>query len=347
MTDNLEAQQPKSIAKKLFPHLEREERRTLAEKLQEGAVWNPNFGVMLACSVVIAGLGLLQNSPAVVIGAMLVAPLMTPLIATGLALVQGNVRLLKEATKAMGIGTVLSLFIGILLQWLTPGNELTLELLARTTPNILDLCIAVFSGVAAAYAVSRPELSGALPGVAIAVALVPPLAACGIALGAGEWAAAEGTGILFLTNLVAIVLGSAAVFWLHGLHILRGEGQWSVMMVRIITGLVLAAVILTAPLGYQLAEQLAEGQVRPIAYPVSPALHASIRNRIDREDGVELIMAARAGAVRRLDVGILLSSESKVSPAFISELENIVADYLGEEIKTEVWAVQAAKEKKK
>jgi len=139
-----------------FPPLEREQRLELVQSLREGSRWSLNFGVLLGCSVLIAGLGLLQNSVAVIIGAMLVAPLMTPLIGIGLALVQGNFDLLGVAIRSMARGTVMSLGLGLLLQWLTPGDELTLEVSLRGTPNILDLFIAFFAGVAAGYAFARP-----------------------------------------------------------------------------------------------------------------------------------------------------------------------------------------------
>ena len=193
----------------LFPPLDREDRLILVENLTEGSQWSMNFGVMLGCSVIIACLGLLQDSVAVIIGAMLVAPMMTPLIGGGLALVHGNHRLLRQALGAILKGMVMSLILGVLLRWVTPGQELTLQVSLRGAPNLLDLAIAFFAGVAAGYAVARPKLSGALPGVAISVALVPPLAASGIALGSGDWVVSLGAMLLFATNMVAIALGSA------------------------------------------------------------------------------------------------------------------------------------------
>ena len=169
-----------------FPPLSRKDRRKLVKSLTEGSEWSVNFGVMLGCSVLLAVLGLLQNSVAAIIGAMLVAPLMTPLIAIGLALVRGDFELLKNATKSMWRGSAVSLILGVALRVITPGHELSPEVEARGTANILDLLIGFFAGVAAGYAVARPKMSGALPGVAIAVALVPPLAACGIAIGSGD-----------------------------------------------------------------------------------------------------------------------------------------------------------------
>ena len=119
----------------LFPPLEREERLALVASLKEGSKWNMNFGVLLSCSVIIAALGLLQDSAAVVIGAMLVAPMMTPLIGTGLALVQGNHRLLGNAFRAMLAGTACSFIIGVVIRWVTPGQELTMQVSMRGAPS--------------------------------------------------------------------------------------------------------------------------------------------------------------------------------------------------------------------
>ncbi|WP_172684148.1 DUF389 domain-containing protein, partial [Desulfosarcina cetonica] len=113
----------------------------------------------------IAALGLLQNSGAVVIGAMLVAPLMSPLIGVGFALVQGNIRLfnlsIRSIVGGIGIGFCLSVLIG----FLNPNEDFTAEIIARTTPEIRDLLVAFISGAAAAYAFARPNLAGALAGV--------------------------------------------------------------------------------------------------------------------------------------------------------------------------------------
>jgi uncharacterized hydrophobic protein (TIGR00271 family) len=220
----------------------------------------------------LAGLGLLQNSVAVIIGAMLVAPLMTPLIATGLGLVQGNFGLLKTAANSMWRGVAVGLFLGFLLRVIIPGSELTHEVESRGSANILDLFIAFFAGSAAAYAMARPKMSGALPGVAIAVALVPPLTASGIAIGSQDWMIALGAFILLLTNLVMIVLGSAMVFRLHGLKTKDMEEGIALTMKRIFTGLIGAGVLAMAPLGYRLIDQVREGQSKSAAFPLAEEL---------------------------------------------------------------------------
>ena len=236
-----------------IPQLDRKDRIKLFQGLQVGSVAGMDFITLIALSTAIAALGLIQNSAAVVIGAMLVAPLMTPMLGAGLGLLQGNILLVREAITSIVLGFSISLGIGISFGFLTPGLvELTPELQARCGPNILDLFIALFSGIAAAYALARPGLLGALPGVAIAAALVPPIATTGIALSIGAVVEATLAATLFGTNLVAIILSSAATFFVLGV---RGDSQYSPIQ-RWVRRTMLTLAILTACLAVPLGVSL-------------------------------------------------------------------------------------------
>lgn len=331
-----------NLLMKIAP-LDREERIKLVNRLNEDSEWNLNFCVLLSCSVIIAGLGLMQSSAAVVIGAMLVAPLMSPLIGAGLALVQGNLHLLRVSIKSVLLGTLTSIFLGIIIEVITPHWELSQEIASRAGPNILDLFIALFAGISAAYAIARPNLSGALPGVAIAVALVPPITVTGIALGTLNFKVAEGASILFLTNMVAIVLGSALVFWAHGLHLSRDatpEGHTSLN--RIIIALSCLLFLLMLPLGFRLNEQLLKGDSRPMAYPLSFTLYQGLKERLATEEGVDYLMGGRPGADRPNDVVIWLKTTVPVPESLIADLGQITKDILGEDVKPLVVPLQMA-----
>ena len=203
------------------PQISRDHRVNLVDRLTSSSNFDFDFMALISLSTLIAALGLVQNSGAVVIGAMLVAPLMTPLVAMGLALVQANERLLQTALWSVLYGFSVALLIGAavgLFVWLTiPGYGMGTQLMSRGFPNLLDLFVALASGVAAAYAMGRPNLLSALPGVAIAAALVPPIATSGVAFSLGHWTVAGGALLLFLTNIVAIVLGTAITFWSVGI----------------------------------------------------------------------------------------------------------------------------------
>ena len=235
------------VVRQAVPQLDRERRLRLFERIHEASQWNFDFVALISLSTLIATLGLLQDSGAVVIGAMLVAPLMTPLLGIGLAITQGNAVLGKMSARTVGLGFLCSLGIGwmaAVVSGMLSTNEITQQIAARGSPGVTDLLVAFFSGVAAAYAIGRPNLLSALPGVAIAAALVPPVASSAIGLASQDLALCWGAALLFLTNIVAIVLGAAMSFWLSGIRVVHmhgGFGRWSR---RVATLLLVSAVIL-------------------------------------------------------------------------------------------------------
>ena len=185
------------------------------------ALLSLNYWLGIVFSAGIATFGLIQDSPAVIIGAMLISPLMGPIMATGLGLAVGDFYLaLKSITNlAMSITASVALSAGIV--WLLPFHSATSEILSRTDPTLLDLGIAIFCGLAGSVGVGRAGEKGlaALPGVAIAVALMPPLCSVGFGLGSGlNTRIMGGAGLLFLTNLVAIISSAFAVFLLIGMN---------------------------------------------------------------------------------------------------------------------------------
>ena len=236
----------------IVPQLDRQQRISLVERIQNSSHWNFDFVALIFLSTLIATLGLIQNSPAVVIGAMLVAPLMTPIVAIGLGLAQSNIRLIDGAARTVTYGFATALVVGLITGLLT-CDEKTAEMIARETPNFRDLIIALASGVAAAYAMGRPNLISALPGVAIAAALVPPVATSGIGLSLGDWHLAGGALLLFLANIVAIVLGTAFTFWAIGLSRSKKDGtplpswpRWLFVLLVILTILLTALMTINA-----------------------------------------------------------------------------------------------------
>jgi uncharacterized hydrophobic protein (TIGR00271 family) len=177
-----------------------------------------NYWLELLFAAGIATLGLVLNSPAVVIGAMLISPLMGPIIGAGLALASADLYLGLKASLNLILSISVAIFFSALLVWLLPFRSPTSEILARTQPNLLDLAVAIFSGLAGSLVVVRGGGGGgvtALPGVAIAVALMPPLCAAGFGVGSGfSWPIISGAGLLFLTNQAAIIASAFLVFYL-------------------------------------------------------------------------------------------------------------------------------------
>ena len=168
----------------------------------------------------IATFGLVEGSPAVIIGAMLISPLMGPIMATGLALAVGDLYLGIKAVLNLLASVAVSVAFSAFLVWLLPFHSATSEILARTNPNLLDLGIGLLSGLAGSVVICRGGGDGVtvLPGVAIAVAVMPPLCTMGFGLGGGlNLEIVGGAGLLFVTNLVAIVASAFLVFLMVGM----------------------------------------------------------------------------------------------------------------------------------
>ena len=200
------------------PQLERDSRLALVERVQSNSHWDFDFMTLMSLSTLIAAAGLVADSAAVIIGAMLVAPLMTPIMGVGMALVQGNPRLLRLALRSVGLGFLNAFVLSLGLGLMQFDFELaTPEMLERGWPGHLELFVAFVAGLAGVYASSRSSLLAALPGVAIAAALVPPIATSGLAFALGDVDLGLGASLLFLTNFVAIVLASALGLFAVGL----------------------------------------------------------------------------------------------------------------------------------
>lgn len=200
----------------IFPKTSVAERADISIAMRQAAQPSIDFFVLIVLSATIATFGLLQNSGAVIIGAMLVAPLMSPIASMAMGVVEGSAQLVRVAAEATIKGVVLAISVGVAVTLLSPATQITDQILARTQPTLLDLAIALASGAAAGYALSRKQVAAALPGVSIAVALVPPLCVVGYGIATSRYTVAGGALLLFATNLVAIVLAAGTFFLLLG-----------------------------------------------------------------------------------------------------------------------------------
>lgn len=180
------------------------------------ALTTPGYLFMNAMAAVIASYGLLADSPAVVIGAMIVALLLGPIMGVALAITDGDWPLFRKSFLALLAGGVVVYAIAAAVGWLHPLVPITDEIRSRTAPNSFDLFIALAGGAAGAYATVSPRIAAGFVGVAIATALVPPLASSAILLTRGEYDASLGAALLALTNIVAIQFAAAVVLWVRG-----------------------------------------------------------------------------------------------------------------------------------
>ncbi|HYK28486.1 MAG TPA: TIGR00341 family protein [Streptosporangiaceae bacterium] len=177
------------------------------------------FWILLMLSAVIAATGILADSTATVIGAMIIAPLGTPLMGMALAVVTGGGRrLLRSTALAIG-GTITVILVGAFLAWIFPKLQPLADngqVTGRTSPGVLDLVAAVATGVAGSYGLARRDVSDVMPGVAIAISLVPPLAVVGITAADGYWNEAFGAFVLFAANVMAVIVAGTIVLTLCG-----------------------------------------------------------------------------------------------------------------------------------
>lgn len=244
------------------PRLTEAEKIDTYREIRRNARPDIDFYTMMALSTAIATLGLLLDSAAVVIGAMLVAPLMAAIIPLGLGVVQGDMRLLRLAIGSTLRGVLIALAIALAIGVIVPGDSVTAEMASRASPSLLDLGVALASGAAAAYALSRKDMSASLPGVAIAVALVPPLAVMGLSLSQGQWRIAAGSSLLFATNLVAIAAMGGFVFLLLGFQPEPDRRERMLVFTRMWQVLIILLLIISLPLAWLTFRSFGEAKLQ-------------------------------------------------------------------------------------
>ncbi len=271
--------------RRIVPPVDLKQRGEVQVQLRDASHPDFSYFLLVFLSSVIATLGLLINSPATIIGAMLVAPLMSPILGLGLGSIRGDDRLLKEAGTALLRGAAVAITISFLLTLnnrLLPfvpliPSDLPSEVLARTHPSPMDLGIAIAGGLAAAFALAMPNISAALPGVAIATALMPPLAVVGIGLAYQRWEVAGGAFLLFITNGVAIAASAMLVFFTLGFTHRSSDKVGRIFGVpRSLAISIFVTVLLLGPLTYMSFQFVQEA--------------SAARNQVERNIAIESII---------------------------------------------------------
>jgi uncharacterized hydrophobic protein (TIGR00271 family) len=199
-----------------FSYASDERFHDLFPALREDARLNSIYLVLMVLSTMLAAIGLYLNSASVIIGAMLLAPLMTPIVSLSMGILRGNIELFKDSIGKIVLGILIALLSSALITLLFPHKPITDEMLARMNPTLLDLGVAIISGIAAAYSKSFKEIIQSLAGVAIAVALVPPLTVAGIGIGRWDFYIFYQAFLLFSTNLVGIIIAATYTFRILG-----------------------------------------------------------------------------------------------------------------------------------
>jgi uncharacterized hydrophobic protein (TIGR00271 family) len=246
--------------------LRRNEAQRLAtrQSVTSGSALTGSYLAMNAAATLMAGFGLLQNSPAVIIGAMLIAMLFGPIVGIALGLAEANIPLLGRSLVSEIVGAAWVLAIGCAVGVASHNLSMGSEILSRTSPNILDLLIGLVGGIAGGFTYVSTGLTGVIVGVAIATALVPPLTSCGILLTHHLPGLAAGAFLLFLANFTAIAIGAMIVFYLAGHRPHAADQAHKVLIPRLISLALLAilAVHFTVMFRRAIAQSLLENGIR-------------------------------------------------------------------------------------
>lgn len=292
---------------------------SLNRNLWRSSVPSLSFYFLLGISGIIATVGLLANSVAIIIGAMIIAPLIGPITGIAYSTTVANRRLLRRAFLTLLTGVIFTVLISVFTVLLIGLKNVTPEILSRTNPTLLDLVIALAAGAAGAYARTRRGIADALPGVAIAVALVPPLSVVGIGLAWQETSLAIGALLLFVTNLTGIIFSGVVILLLQSYGSIARAKQGLIFSITIL-------ILLGLPLGFSLRGLITDNNLR---YSVNDL----VRNQIDTFANSDL----RSLEVIRKSDRVVIEMEVAAAPNSLNRDRLVdVRDRLTQELEQQV-----------
>jgi uncharacterized hydrophobic protein (TIGR00271 family) len=285
------------------------------ELLDESAL-DLSYLVLVIGSCAIATFGLLSNSAAVIIGAMIVAPLMLPIRGLAFGALQGNIILFRKALLSLCVGTLLAVLISWSLGKLVGLPAYGSEILARSSPNLLDLGIAVVAGGISAYAKLEPKISGSLAGTAIAVALMPPICVIGLGLAQMNWSLSLGATLLYLTNLLGIALSCMLTFLLAGYASFKRARKPLIWTVAFTT-------ILLIPLGVSFTRLIRQAQLEA-------SVRQALLNRTVTFQRLELLRSETNWLVSPPVIRLNVRAKEPVTPRQVELLEQFIEKQMGQ-----------------
>mgnify|MGYP000961853446 CR=1 FL=1 len=302
-----------------------EERRDLMEEISKTASPGFDFFLLVIISCSIATLGLITNSAAVIIGAMLLAPLMSPIIGLGLGSISGEEDLIKKSASALFRGAVLAILLSTIMTLVNRFlpfvslQELPAEVIARTRPSPIDLMIALAGGFAAAYAMTRPNLSAALPGVAIATALMPPLCTIGIGIALNRWDVAGGASLLFITNAITIAFATAFIFFVRGFSVeaRKNAGRFR----HSLTISLILIIVLLIPLTYYSVKFFHEASQNRL-------INSVVTNEVNKLTDANLVDLEIIHLDEKLDMVITIRTSASLEYAQVVKLQESIVNGL-------------------
>ena len=304
------------------PALTQAERNELVWEARKSALPSIDFSMLIILSAALASLGLLLNSAAVIIGAMLVAPLMMPLGALATGLATGQLDITRRAAVTLLQGVLLALIISFIMGSVLPIDKPTAEMIARGNPSLLDAAVALVSGLVAAFALARKEIPVALAGVAIAAALMPPVCTIGLGLSLNNPTLSIGATLLFLANILFIVVAQNMIFLWVGMRpgrrqeSQRGFIAWWVLII----GMLAVVLVLIVALSQRAK---IETQIEQFLLDHIPGAQAVAMDAQERETG-------------EMDVVLTIRAEDSITAQHVSELQRDLSAHFGRKMNLEV-----------
>ena len=310
-----------------------DERSATRESIASGATLSTSYLAMNVAAALIAGLGLIENSPATIIGAMLLAMLYGPIVGIGLGLAEANLRLLGRSLLAEVTGAIFVLASGFLIGIATRDLTIGSEILGRTSPSMVDLLVALIGGLAGGFTFVSTGLSGVVVGVAIATSLVPPLTACGILLARHAPELAAGAFLLFLANFAAIALGAMFTFLLAGHRSTATDGVKKVFVPRLVC--LALALLLAVHLNGTLRRTSAESILRS-------NLRKALAAEITRIPGARLVDVTFAKGGGKILAWAVVRTPQPISPEQVGRLNDLASSVTGRDVALTVRSVITA-----
>jgi uncharacterized hydrophobic protein (TIGR00271 family) len=305
------------IGSRMSPQATAAKRTAIRESAASGTVLNSSYLAMNLAAALIAGFGLMENSPAVIIGAMLIAMLYGPIIGIAFGLAEANLHLLCRGLLAEVVGALLVLAAGLLIGMSTRDLTIGGEILSRTSPNLLDLLIALVGGLAGGFTFVSTGLSGVVVGVAIATALVPPLTTCGILLARQLPNAAAGAFLLFLANFTAIALGAMIVFLIAGHRPVAADKAKKVFTPRLVC---LALVLILA---FHLNGTLRRTSARSI---MQSNIRKALAQEVAKIPGARLVDVTVVERDGKTTVWTVARTPEPISPEQVARLNDLASN---------------------
>lgn len=294
----------------------RQSRAIWRDLWSEAAIDLPYLALIVS-SCAIATFGLVANSAAVIIGAMIIAPLMLPIRSLAFGGLIGSWRLIRQSLLAIAVGTLIALAMSWGLGTLMGISQFGSEIQGRSQPNLLDLGVAITAGAIGGYAKIESKISGSLAGTAIAVALMPPVCTIGLGLSQGEWLLSWGATLLYLTNLLGITLACLLVFFCAGYSDFR-RARRALFLTSLLT------VILIIPLGYSFTSLVNQTRLERLL------TQELLKRTLTFQSGTQLLETSVNWLSQPPAVRLMVRSLQPITPRQVRLLQEFISNAMGQ-----------------